>query len=164
MADYHPSDIYEDYQENVDNPVDPDLMQQLCEEFNQKVMDKVIYEGRPFEMGSFLSAIQVVRIKRDYKKKVVNWKASNERKQKLLDEGKELYDDETGEGHKWLVYYTDPWYCRFYWTKWYCRVPNKSAYKFTPTRGKKGNKTKLKEFLREDELNYKTFKQHKVNK
>lgn len=163
MADYTPADIYDDYQKEVEDPIDRDLMQTLCEEFNQKVMERVIYEGRPFEMGSFLSAIQVVRRKRDPKKKVPNWKASNALKEELLAEGKKLWDEESGEGHKWLVYYTDAYYCRFYWSKWHCRVPNKGAYKFTPTRGAKGNKTMLKEFLREKELNYKTYKEYKVH-
>jgi len=166
MADYNTPEIYEDYltsfEDTQGEPLSEDLFKHLCEEFNKKIMDKVTYEGRPFEMGSFLSAIQIVRIKRDYSKKVVNWKASNKRKQELLDEGKKLYDDETGEGHKWLVYYTDPFYCRFHWAKKYARVPNKSAYKFVATRGAKGNKTKLKEFLREKKLNYRTYKELKV--
>ena len=163
MSDYTTPDIYEDYKDSVDDPLDEDTFKRLCEEFNQRVMDKVIHEGRPFEMGSFLSAIQVVRRKRDYSKKVVDWKKSYELRDKLLSEGKKLYDSETGEGHKWLVYHTDPWYCRFYWFKKHCRVPNKSVYRFTPTRGAKGNKTKLKEFLREDDLNFKTFKHYKTD-
>jgi hypothetical protein len=37
-------------------------------------------------------------------------------------------------------------------------VPNKSVYKFIPTRGLKGNKEKLVELLQTDELAYLKFK------
>lgn len=163
MIDYNPSDIYMDYINSVRNPLPYKIVKELSERFNEEVMNKVIYEGRPFEMGSFLSVIQVVRRKRDPKKKVPNWKLSRKVKEELIAEGKELYNDDTGKGYKWLVYYTDSYYCRFYWSKWHCRVPNKGAYRFTPSRGIKGVKTKLKKFLRKDDLNYKTFKEYKVN-
>ena len=39
-------------------------------------------------------------------------------------------------------------YCKFYWKKGKCRIPNKSVYRFVPTRGVKGNKEKLINMLK----------------
>lgn len=130
---------------------------EICQEFNQMVMDEIILQGGVFDMGNNLSTLSIGRIKRNYSNRQVDWQASNKLKEELLSEGKELYDSETGEGHKWLVYFTNTWYCRFYWNKGKCKVPNKSAYRFTATRGDVGNKTKLKELLRSDDLAYLRF-------
>ena len=69
-----------------------------------------------------------------------------------------MYSKDSGKGIKWHVYYTDSFYCRYYWNKGKCRIPNKSAYRFTPTRGLKGNKEKLINLLKTDELAYLKFK------
>jgi hypothetical protein len=133
------------------------LFKNICQDFNIHIMNHIIYDHGTFDMGSNLSTINILRIKRNHNKPQVNWNESNKLKQQLLDEGKELYDPETGEGEEWLVYHTDPWYCRFYWKKFYAKVKNKSAYSFRATRGKKGNKTKLKDFLRANSLNYRGY-------
>lgn len=152
MSDYTSVDIYNSYQENLEDPLPKDLWQDLCVEFNTRVMEEVIYKGREFNMGERLSTISVIKVDRDYSKPRVNWKASNELKQEIIDNGGTPYSKENPNGEKWFVYYTDKWYCRFNWHKAKCVVPNKTAYRFTATRGSKGNKTKLKEFLRENDL------------
>lgn len=156
-ADNTQTDVYDFYKEELQGELDWTKFREICDEFNQMVMDEIILKGGEFNMGSHLSSLSILRIERNYKNKQVDWKASNEYKQELLDEGKELYDPETGEGHKWLIYYTDKWYCRFYWKKSKCKVPNQSVYKFKPTGGKKGNKTKLKQVLKSDDLAYTRF-------
>ena len=82
----------------------------------------------------------------------------NKYKQELIDNNIKLYDKETGEGTKWQIYYTDDYYFKYYWNKGKCRVPNKSVYKFTATRGLKGNKEKLTKLLKSDDLAYLKFK------
>ena len=72
----------------------------------------------------------------------------------------DLYDNATQEGTKWHIYYTDKDYYRYYWNKGRCKIPNKSVYKFIPTRGIKGNKEKLTNLLKEDDLAYLKFKKN----
>lgn len=71
-----------------------------------------------------------------------------------------LYDANTGDGVRWHVYYTDEYYCKYYWYKGRCKVKNKSVYRFDATRGVKGNKEKLTRLLKEDDLAYLRFKKH----
>jgi hypothetical protein len=63
-------------------------------------------------------------------------------------------------GCKWHIYHTDEFYCKYYWRKGKCKVPNKSVYRFDATRGIKGNKEKLINLLKEDDLAYLKFKKH----
>lgn len=150
---YTLKDIYRHYVADG-GELEKSLYKNICSDFNIHIMESIIYDAVKFDMGFDLSTISILRIRRNYNNPQVDWKASNERKQELLDQGKKLYDAETGEGHKWLVYHDSDWYCRFYWKKFYARVKNKSAYMFRATRGDKGNKTKLKEHLRENDINY----------
>jgi hypothetical protein len=117
---------------------------------NQEVMDVIIYEGREFDMGSNLSRISVIRIDRNHSAPRVDWSSTHALKKELLAEGKELMTNDNPEGTPYLVYYTDDWYCRFYWEKFGCKVRNKSAYRFDATRGLKGNKTRLVQLLQSD--------------
>ena len=156
---YTIKDIHKNYLANAEDPIETRLFKHLCEEFNMQVIDMVL-EGKEFNMGSNLSTLSVRRIERNPSKPTIDWWESNKYKQELLTEGKELYNAETKEGDKWFVYYTDPWYCKYHWQKSRCKVSNKSAYRFTPTRGIKGNKEKLTRLLKEDELAYLKFKKH----
>lgn len=127
----------------------------ICGRFNQMVMDQIIYEGRSFDMGSYLSILKVIRKARNFKKPAINWKASNERRQEIIDEGGTPYHKEDApEGQKWFIYFTDEWFCMFYWNKQTCKIANKSVYRLDITRGTVGNKTKLINLLQEDDLAY----------
>lgn len=130
------------------------LYKNICQDFNIQIMDHIIKEAGRFDMGSYLSTLSIRRIKRNFKNPHVDWKASNEYRQELLDKGEKLYDHKTGEGTKWLIYHDEEWYCRFYWKKQHAKFKNKSVYKFVATRGKVGNKTKLINHLNENSLNY----------
>lgn len=152
-SNYTILDIYKDYLESVES-VDKELFINLCEEFNISCMNEIIYKGREFNMGSYMSTIQVVHIDRNYKNPQVDWKSSNSLKEKLISENKVLYSKDSPEGEKWLVYFTNKFYCKFHWRKKKSIVKNKSVYRFIPTRGLKGNKTKLKNFLNSDKLSH----------
>lgn len=151
--------IQKDYEKHIENPLNSQLFKQLCEEFNMLVVDSLL-NGKEFNMGSNLSTLSIRRIARNPSAPTIDWWESNKYKTELLLEDKELYDKETGKGEKWFVYYTDPWYCKYHWQKSRCKISNKSAYRFTPTRGVKGNKEKLTKLLKEDELAYLKFKKH----
>ena len=81
-------------------------------------------------------------------------------KKELLEEGQLLYSPKTGKGVKWHIYHTDEFYCKYYWRKGKCKIPNKSVYRFDATRGLKGNKEKLINLLKTDDLAYLKFKKH----
>ena len=152
-------DIHKHYVKHVEDPIETRLFKQICEEFNMHIVDYIL-EGGEFSMGSNLSTLSIRRIERNPSKPTIDWWESNNYKQELLAQGKELYNAETGEGEKWFIYYTDPWYCKYHWQKSRCKISNKSAYRFTPTRGTKGNKEKLTKLLKQDELAYLRFKKH----
>ena len=148
--------IYEDYKkENED--IGKALFKDICSEFNIHIIEEIL-EGGEFNMGNNLSTLSIKRVDRDPRSPRVDWAESNKYKKELMEALTPLYDHKTGSGTKWHVYYTDEYYCKYYWKKGKCRVPNKSVYRFTPTRGLKGNKEKLFHMLKSDELAYLKFK------
>tara|TARA_R100000322_G_scaffold62995_1_gene39665 strand:+ start:503 stop:973 length:471 start_codon:yes stop_codon:yes gene_type:complete len=154
--DYTIGHIYEEYKKE-DETIDKILFKEICSEFNMSIIDEIL-EGREFNMGNNLSTLSVKRVNRDPRSPKVDWFESNKYKKELIDSKVPLYDHETGKGTKWHIYYTDEYYCKYYWKKGKCRIPNKSVYRFTPTRGLKGNKEKLIHLLKSDELAYLKFK------
>lgn len=142
-----------------DEPVPYNVFKDILTKFNVDIMEKSILKGDTFKMGR-LSSLYICRMKRDPRSLVVNWAASFEEKRKLEEEGIPLYDKETGEGEQWIVYYTDSMYFRWRWAKSQCNVKNQSVYRFDPTRGEKGNKGKLMEVLKNDDLAYLNFQEY----
>jgi hypothetical protein len=154
--EYTITNIYNDYVDKNEN-FSKSLFIDICSDFNILIVEHLL-EGRKFKLGNNLSYIQIVRMKRDPRAPRVDWVESNNYKKELIEESVKLYDKETGEGQKWQIYYTDEYYFKYYWNKGMCRVPNKSVYKFTATRGLKGNKEKLTKILKSDDLAYLKFK------
>lgn len=152
------TDIYEYYCESGCK-VEKSIFKDICCEFNMEIID-VILSGKSFSMGNNLSSLSVVRMQRDPRNPAIDWGESNKYKDELLASGEEVYDKETGSGVKWHIYHTDDFYCKYYWNKGRCKVKNKSAYRFDPTRGIKGNKEKLTRLLKTDDLAYLRFKKH----
>jgi hypothetical protein len=149
-------DVYNSYIEEH-KFVDKIIFTDLCSDFNMLIMDYIL-DGKEFNMGSNLSSLSVVRRDRDPRSPKIDWGESNKYKKELLTAGKPLYDKETGEGVQWHIYHTDGFYCKYYWRKGKCKIKNKSVYRFDATRGLKGNKEKLINLLKEDELAYLKFK------
>ena len=127
---------------------------------SKNFIDKNILEGKEFNMGNNLSTLSILRRDRDPRSPRLDWGESNKYKKELVDEGKSLYNSETGEGIKWHIYHTDEFYCKYYWRKGKCKIPNKSVYRFDATRGLKGNKERLIYLLKEDDLAYLKFKKY----
>ena len=156
---YTLKDIYEDYNTSVTDNIPQNIFRNICVEFNISIIDYIL-EGKIFNMKNNLSSLSVIRLNRNPKSPGVDWIESNSYKKELLDKGEKLYDSITNLGAKWLIYYTDPEYCKYHWNKGNCKIPNKFAYRFTPTRGIKGNKDKLASLLKDDDLAYLKFKKH----
>ena len=81
---------------HVEDPIETRLFKQICEEFNMQVIDMVL-DGKEFSMGNNLSTLSVRRIERNPSKPTIDWWESNNYKQELLAQGKELYNAETGK-------------------------------------------------------------------
>jgi hypothetical protein len=155
---YTLTDIYERYVTDK-GPFDRALFKNICTEFNVLIMDHLL-EGKEFNLGHNLSTISVVRKERNPNHPRVDWGESNKYKKELIEQNVELYDKDAGVGLKWHIYHTDSFYCKFYWRKGKCSVPNKSVYRFDATRGIKGNKEKLINLLKVDDLAYLMFKKN----
>ena len=153
---YTLEDIYNDYCTTNEN-IDKTIFKAICSDFNIKTVEDIL-EGKTFNMGNNLSTLSIRRTERDPRSPRIDWGESNKYKKELLENGETLYSKHTEKGVKWYIYYTDKFYCRYYWNKGKCRIPNKSAYRFTPTRGLKGNKEKLINLLKTDDLAYLKFK------
>ena len=156
---YNIKDIYEYFDSTSTIEVDKITFKSICSDFNMMIINYIL-DGGKFNMGNNLSYLSILRIDRNNAKPAIDWGESNKYKKELIEEGKELYNSNTGEGEKWHIYYTDSEYCRYYWNKSGCKVQNKSVYKFIPTRGLKGNKEKLTTVLKEDDLAYLKFKKY----
>tara|TARA_R110000744_G_scaffold7857_1_gene26854 strand:+ start:90 stop:566 length:477 start_codon:yes stop_codon:yes gene_type:complete len=150
-------DVYADYKESKESYVDKNTFKDICNEFNIMIMSHLL-EGKEFNMGHNLSTLSILRKDRDPRTPRINWGESNKYRTELSKEGVELFNKDTGKGQQWYIYHTDEFYCKFYWRKGKCAVPNKSVYRFDATRGVKGNKEKLINLLKEDELAYLKFK------
>jgi hypothetical protein len=153
-------DIYEEYVEGNEEPVDYELFKNIIYSFNEGVVDLLV-EGYEVNLGYQLAALSIVRVKRDPRTQRVDWAASMKLKNELLESGEEIFDSKTGEGEKWLVYYTDDKYFRWRWNKEQCRIKNKYVYRFDAARGNNGKspKEKLTDLLKNDDLAYLRFKQ-----
>ena len=152
------SNIYDSYIKEY-GYIDKSIFSDICHTFNIGIMEYLL-EGKEFNMGNNLSTLSVIRRDRDPRSPRINWGESNKYKKELLDQGKRLYDPITETGEKWHIYYTDEFYCKYYWRKGKCKIPNKSVYRFDATRGIKGNKDKLTYLLKEDDLSYLKFRKH----
>ena len=151
------NNIYNSYIEEYDDTVNKNTFKKICEEFNIEIIESIL-EGDTFDMGNNLSTLSIRRVDRDPRTPRVDWGESIKYRKELESGGVELYNVSTGKGEKWYIYYTDKFYCKYYWKKGKCRIPNKSVYRFTPTRGLKGNKEKLINLLKTDDLAYLKFK------
>ena len=153
-------EIYKFYKGISDTPVDYKTFKDIIVKFNCGIVDNLL-EGGIFNMGNKLSTLSIWRRKRDPRTMRVNWQESLAYKEDLEKNNIKLYDRETGEGEKWLIYLTDSHYFRYRWHKDKCMVKNKTVYRFDPTRGEKGNKEKLTKLIKGDDLAYLRFKEYK---
>lgn len=115
-------------------------------EFNLKLIDRIL-EGYEFTVPYRLGKLSIKKIKRRFDKPMIDWGTTMKLK------------NETGETK--LVYFTDDYFCRWYWYKRACHVTNKSVYFFKPTtdnRTKKGATNKLSQLLKTNEYAHLNFK------
>lgn len=157
-------DMYKFYKTKYPEAKEPYWMyKEVLARFNKKASDAVIF-GQVLNFGNRIGNLLIKKIRRNYKKAIVDWGESKRLKAEILVSGKELYlewyelngikVDETTEGaelknnggEKWLIYFSDPWYLRWAWSKKdICKVKHSSVYRFAPTsdRSKKAGNTDM---------------------
>ncbi len=112
------------------------MFKEVLARHNKFVSESVIL-GSVFNFGQGLGLLLIKKIKRSYKallKPEPDWGESKKRKAELIAEGKVPKGPDHPEGEDWLVFFTDPWYLRWAWSKRrICRIRNQTVYKFMPT-------------------------------
>lgn len=92
-------------------------------------MDCILMEGGKLELNNSLSYMQIIKYKRSFFRKTINWPETKKlRKQGIQDR---------------LVYHTTPFYFKMYWNKDRAKLRNKSVYRLRLLRGTKGTTRKL---------------------
>jgi hypothetical protein len=125
---YKAHDIYLDYVEHGGTIAETEINNALFE-FN-KLMVKELIKGNEVQLGFRLASLRLVKIKRNFNKPTVDWKETTLLKKELLAKGEKLYDSKTGEGTKYIVYYTDEYYLSLHWFKTNCVIKHKKYYEF----------------------------------
>ena len=145
--------------DNGKDAIDYNTFVEIISKFNKNVVD-LILDGKYFTMKHNMSTLSIARNKRDPACPKIDWKATNDLKKEYIRDGVELYNHETGEGTRYLVYYTDEYYVRFRWVKDQCKVSNKFVYRFDAARGTKGTSPmeRLASIINNDDLAYLTYK------
>jgi hypothetical protein len=129
--------------------------QMICREFNDKVKEELL-EGKRFNMGYSLGAIQIVKVYTNGSVKKINWKESLQYRKELLEQGIIIKSEENPDGHPWLVYFTEDFIFRIAWLKKESYVKNNTVYNFKATRGAKGFKNQMKDLI-SDKANHSRF-------
>jgi len=145
-------DIYKrHYKTDLKGELPYSTYRDLVYEFNDMVMDSVIYDSAVFHMGNGLSSISIDRFPRTFNTNAmrsINWPASNTKREAIRQRGDIPYSkDKAPDGEQWFIYFMSDFVIRFRWYKWCCSAKNHPLYIFTATRGSRGNKEKLKTFL-----------------
>jgi hypothetical protein len=109
------------------------LYKETISRFNKKAADSIIF-GSVLNFGNRIGNLLIKKIRRNYAKPEIDWGASRKLKAELISKNIQPKDEQHPDGAEWFVYYTDPWYLRWAWSKKrICRIKNQTVYKFVPT-------------------------------
>lgn len=140
------TDMYEHFKQKYPyTEVTFAMFRHVLSQFNKKAVEDIL-DGETLKMGHGLGHLRIRKIERKFggkAKKAVDWGETN----KLRAQGENI-----------MVYFTNDEWFRWYWTKKFCNVPNKSVYRFDPTKGLHGAAAKLAKRLNEDEFASITYK------
>jgi hypothetical protein len=146
------SKLPEHFEEKI---IDSKQFKEIITIYNKKSSDEII-QGGILHLSNRLGYVQIRKIIPTKKSTSrIDWKASMDYKQELIDQGKTPKNKLNPDGSNWLIYRNQSYYLRWSWIKRYnraCTVKNNRVYTFVPTasssgaNGKEkilGNKTKL---------------------
>jgi hypothetical protein len=109
---------------HYDGPLAYPTFSQIIKSFNQRIMEKILFDNFEFELPYRLGSI---RIKKRKYKKIADRKLKVDF-QKTKEYGQTIFH---------LNLHTDGYYYRFFWKKENAVFVNKSVYSFTPARSVK---------------------------
>lgn len=158
------------YEENYHGSLTYKQYRDICNKFNKEVMKMLIEEKESVLLGHFLGSISIIESPIKFSRGSVNgnikgfidWKASNEKKARLIEEGKiplENYKDEKGKitgnngGHEWIIYKIVDSIAKFHWRRHRRIIDGKqhhpfhktTEYKFVPSRNNIRTMSKYRE-------------------
>lgn len=116
------------------------LYKEVISRFNKKMVDAIL-TGYNFNPKNNIGRIRIKKVVRKFKKPRVNWAESNKQRKAGIVE--------------YLVFYTAPYWYRWYWEKKKCNIKNKTVYCFIPTVSnsrKDGSRNKLSKLLQSNPL------------
>ena len=118
------------------------LFVKIIERYNEKVIKALVEKGASIKLWNNLGYLYVLKQKKVdmFAASNIDWGASREFKQELIERGDTPKDQEHPNGKNWFQFYEATDYLRIAWTKRYgiCKVPNNSVYAFYPTKSIKG--------------------------
>lgn len=146
METYNCRDMYRFYRKEK-GTLSYEVFKSIIAE-NNKLNSLLIIGGYQYEIPHKIGLIHIIRgVRKIFINKngnvhgAVNWKASNQLKQEIIDRGELPYKAEVDKdlnvisdngGEKWLVYYTDE--CYYAWNKISgVFLHNAMKYRFSPT-------------------------------
>ena len=153
-TDIGAADIYSYYRKNTDNKtVDRKTFTKISNEFNDSIMDAIIYEGFEFALPFRLGYIRI----RKHKPKLRYNEDGSLDKTPLhpnWQETKKLWaENPEAKERKQLVFHTNPhtdgFQYKFFWHKKHCNIKNHSSCCFIPSRA---NKRKLAALLKNEDM------------
>lgn len=127
------------------------IYKKIISKFNNKVVDKIIYDNYFFSINPLFGSIGVVQ--NENKSKRVDWGRSNKIKKAILAKGgipylkDEAEADPNYKGEEWLVFHPSIDFFVQWHTKYTAKKfnPILTDYKYKPARGKRSIVTKLNE-------------------
>ena len=122
----------------------------VLKDYNKESISECIKEAYVFDLGHKLGKIKI--IKRKTKLKRVDWLASNKYKERLLKEGKQLWDKETKTGIKWIIYHNDPYSFQFRWLRHSRRYRCAYGWHMRFSKGPNGLTTTALRYFKENPL------------
>lgn len=125
------ADIYKEYIKEYKSDISYKDFKNILSQFNKQVSNEIV-KGYKFNMGFKIGTIEIRKI--ELFKPLINWGETNKLKQQLINEGKALYDSATGEGNKYMVYYTEEFTYQWHWFKFEQKVEGENRKMF-PLKG-----------------------------
>ena len=134
-------DIEEQIEELYSYEISNDIYRGILDTYDA-LLAGYLLDGKNYPVGSGIGSLYIREKNRSYRKKVVNYEASNKERIRLLEEGlipyrkkdedKAIAEGREYKGIKWLIYWYDK---TSYWLNWQKSkfVKNVILYKFVPT-------------------------------
>lgn len=144
--DFGIADLYKEYKDKSDNPVSNSLYSKILKEYNDRMINHIIYSALEYKMPYRLGYIRIQRRKKspyigedgnivdyhlgiDWQKSLALWRKNYPG---LSDE--ELKEIPNKKKLKYLNDHTNGYSARFFWDKNLSNVRNQSFYIFKATR------------------------------